>query len=60
MVAGFDSLAIMRAGGWKTQHVLLLYAEYASTRAMHEGRWKAMADTAARHNRIGLLDLKEL
>jgi integrase/recombinase XerD len=43
MVAGFDSLAIMQAGGWKTQHVLLRYVENASTRVMHERRWKALA-----------------
>jgi integrase/recombinase XerD len=47
MVAGFDSLAIMQAGGWKTQHVLLRYVENASTRAMHERRWKALAEKAA-------------
>jgi integrase len=47
MVAGFDSLAIMQAGGWKTQHVLLRYVENASTRAMHERRWKALAGTAS-------------
>jgi integrase/recombinase XerD len=47
MVAGFDSLAIMQAGGWKTQHVLLRYVENASTRAMHERRWKALAEKLA-------------
>ncbi len=47
MVAGFDSLAIMQAGGWKTQQVLLRYVENASTRAMHEPRWKALAGARA-------------
>jgi integrase/recombinase XerD len=46
-VAGFDSLAIMQAAGWKTQHVLLRYVENASTRAMHERRSKALAEKAA-------------
>jgi integrase/recombinase XerD len=39
MVAGFDTLAIMQAGGWKTSHVLLRYVENASTREMHAKRW---------------------
>jgi integrase len=36
LVAGFDALAIMQAGGWKTTAVLLRYVENASTRALHE------------------------
>ena len=31
LLAGFDSLAIMQAGGWKTQHVVLRYLENAET-----------------------------
>lgn len=46
-VAGFENLAIAQAGGWKTRQVLLRYVENASTRAMHERRWKALADKAA-------------
>jgi integrase len=40
LVAGFDSLAIMQAGGWKTTAVLLRYVENASTQALHERRWR--------------------
>lgn len=38
LVAGFDVLAIMQAGGGKTTAVLLRYVENASTRALHEKR----------------------
>lgn len=40
LVAGFDALAIMQAGGWKTASVLLRYVENASTRKLHEKRWQ--------------------
>lgn len=40
LVAGFDALAIMQAGGWKSTDVLLRYIEHASTRALHERRWR--------------------
>jgi integrase/recombinase XerD len=40
LVAGFDALAIMQAGGWKSTNVLLRYVENASTRALHERRWQ--------------------
>ena len=43
LVAGFDALAIMQAGGWKTTTVLLRYVEHASTKALHERRWAALA-----------------
>lgn len=43
MVAGFDTLAIMQAGGWKTPHVLLRYVENACTRDVHAKRWAALA-----------------
>ena len=39
MVAGFDALAIMQAGGWKSVNVLQRYVENASTRELHERRW---------------------
>lgn len=42
LVAGFDAVAIMQAGGWKSTAVLLRYVENASTRALHERRWKTI------------------
>jgi integrase len=42
LVAGFDALAIMQAGGWKTTAVLLRYVENASTRVLHERRWQSL------------------
>jgi len=42
MVAGFDSLAIMQSGGWKTPHVVLRYVENASTRQLHQRRWERL------------------
>lgn len=44
LVAGFDSFAIMQAGGWKTTSVLLRYVENASTKALHERRWRHSAE----------------
>lgn len=41
LVSGFDSLAIMQAGGWKTPNVLLRYVENAATQALHQRRWAA-------------------
>jgi integrase/recombinase XerD len=41
LVAGFDAVAIMQAGGWKTTSVLLRYVENASTKALHEKRWRS-------------------
>jgi integrase/recombinase XerD len=43
LVAGFDALAIMQAGGWKSTNVLLRYVENAETRSTHEKRWGALA-----------------
>ena len=40
MVAGFDALAIMQAGGWKSANVVLRYVEHAATRELHEKRWQ--------------------
>lgn len=42
MVAGFDALAIMQAGGWKSSNVVLRYVEKASTRELHDRRWKQL------------------
>jgi integrase len=48
MVAGFDILAIMQAGGWTTPHVVARYVERASTRRLHERRWATIgAESAA-------------
>ena len=41
MVAGFDALAIMQAGGWKSTSVVLRYVETAA-RELHERRWELM------------------
>lgn len=46
LVAGFDALAIMQAGGWKSTAVLLRYVENASTQALHERRWAALQSIA--------------
>jgi integrase len=42
MVQGFDALAIMQAGGWKSANVVLRYVENASTKELHERRWSAL------------------
>ena len=42
LVAGFDALAIMQAGGWKSANVVLRYVENASTKELHDRRWKAI------------------
>lgn len=42
MVTGFDQLAIMQAGGWKTANVVLRYVENAATQALHEKRWQRL------------------
>lgn len=39
LVAGFDALAIMQAGGWKSANVVLRYVENAATRSLHARRW---------------------
>jgi integrase/recombinase XerD len=41
MVAGFDALDIMQAGGWKSANVVLRYVEHAATRELHERRWRS-------------------
>ena len=42
MVAGFDALAIMQAGGWKSANVVLRYVENAATKELHARRWKSI------------------
>jgi integrase/recombinase XerD len=42
MVAGFDALAIMQAGGWKSANVVLRYVENAATRELHARRWRSV------------------
>ncbi len=39
LMAGFDALAIMQAGGWKTPHIVLRYVEEAHTEQLHRERW---------------------
>lgn len=46
LVAGFDALAIMQAGGWKSANVVLRYVENASTKELHVRRWKAIGSRA--------------
>jgi integrase/recombinase XerD len=43
MVAGFDALAIMQAGGWKSATVLLRYVENAATKELHVRRWNLLS-----------------
>lgn len=42
LVAGFDALAIMQAGGWKSTNVVLRYVENAATQDLHKKRWAAL------------------
>ncbi|MXO47483.1 tyrosine-type recombinase/integrase [Erythrobacter vulgaris] len=46
-VAGFETLGIMQAGGWKSQNVLARYVEHASTHSMHLRRWKRLSEIHA-------------
>ena len=49
LVAGFDALAIMQAGGWKSPSVVLRYVENAGTRKLHERRWAALHAATTEH-----------
>lgn len=40
MLYGFDTIAIMQAGGWRTSAVLARYVENASAAKLHERRWQ--------------------
>ena len=42
MVSGFDTLAIMQAGGWKSANVVLRYVEKATTQELHRRRWRRL------------------
>jgi site-specific recombinase XerD len=42
LVTGFDQLAIMQAGGWKTSNIVLRYIENSSTRQVHQRRWESL------------------
>lgn len=42
LVASFDALAIMQAGGWRSTNVMLRYVENASNKEFHVRRWKAV------------------
>ena len=58
MVAGFDALAIMQAGGWKSTNVVLRYVENAASQDLHQQRWHRLqtsdvrSDDAASRNRV--------
>jgi integrase/recombinase XerD len=45
LVAGFDALAIMQAGGWKSANVVLRYVENAATRGLHARRWAVLEES---------------
>ena len=42
MVSGFDALAIMQAGGWKSANVVLRYVENTATKELHTRRWQLL------------------
>ena len=44
MLAGFDTLGIMQAGGWRTHSVLSRYVENAAAARMHVRRWDSIAN----------------
>ena len=46
MVAGFDALAIMQAGGWKSANVVLRYVEKAATQELHNRRWRSLSQNS--------------
>ena len=46
MVAGFDALAIMQAGGWKSANVVLRYVENAATKELHAKWWQILAESS--------------
>lgn len=48
MVAGFDALAIMQAGGWKSTNVVLRYVENAASQELHEQRWQRLQTSGAK------------
>jgi integrase/recombinase XerD len=50
LLAGFDALAIMQAGGWKTPHIVLRYVEQAHTEQLHKERWARLNNMTGRHH----------
>lgn len=43
MVAGFDAIAIMQTGDWRSPSVVLRYVEHASTIELHVKRWQKLS-----------------
>lgn len=43
-LAGFDTLAIMQVGGWKTPAVVQRYIENVSAQTLHELRWQYVSN----------------
>lgn len=43
MVAGFDTIGIMQAGGWRNHQVLARYVENAAAERLHARRWMRLA-----------------
>lgn len=50
LLAGFDALAIMQAGGWKTPHIVLRYVEQAHTEQLHKERWARLNNMTGQHH----------
>jgi hypothetical protein len=46
MIAGFDTIGIMQAGGWRTSAVLARYVENAASKSMHLRRWQNLEANA--------------
>ena len=40
--SGFDQIAIMQAGGWKSTNVVLRYVEKTVTEVLHQQRWERL------------------
>lgn len=43
LATGFDQLAIMQAGGWKTANVVLRYVENSAIQTLHNKRWEKLS-----------------
>ncbi len=53
MAAGFDAIAIMQAGGWKSGNIVLRYVEKASSRELFERRWRSLGKQTRAVNLFG-------
>lgn len=42
MLAGFDTIGIMQAGGWRTHAVVARYVENAAAQRLHKTRWEGL------------------